>query len=241
MSKLEGKIQGVITLISKYMQKQGCDLGLIEFDYDLIMNTWFNSNKGNGNSFICLGSDEESYESGHTFPFDVSVILERFMEENISRHNEGYTGAYMIINTNKKTVKLFEFYENYEEGPRNSTELTAQENKSFAEVCEDYVNMNIREISWDINGGGDSGYIDDDPYDIKYIDNDDPNKPSDIQRSTGLEEIAYELLSRDFGGWENNEGGRGSLTFSPAEGNLEISLALNEILTDKELVRTFEF
>jgi hypothetical protein len=31
MSKLEGKIQGVMILISKYIQKQGCNSGLIEF------------------------------------------------------------------------------------------------------------------------------------------------------------------------------------------------------------------
>jgi hypothetical protein len=240
MSKLEGKIQGVMILISKYIQKQGCNSGLIEFDYDLMMNTWIDYNKST-NAFKCLSSDDGGYKGGYTFPFDVSVILERFMAENTSTYGEGYIGAEMIINTNEKTVKLFENYEIYEETGRNSVELTAQEDKSFAEVCEDYVSMNIRKVSWEISGGGDSGYIDDSAFDIQYIDNDDPNRPSDIQRSTGLEDIAYALLSRNFGGWENNEGGQGELIFSPAEGNLEISLGLNEAVQSNELVEIFEF
>lgn len=239
MSKLEGKVQGVMILISKYIQKQGCNSGLIEFDYDLMMNTWVNHKSGN--AFICLSSDDGSYDGGYTFPFDVSVILERFMVENISKYGEGYIGAEMIINTNEKTVKLFEQYEFYEETQRSSAELTAQENKSFAEVCEDYVSMNIRKVSWEISGGGDSGYIDDYAFDIQYIDNDDPNRPSDIQRSTALEDFAYTLLNGNFGGWENNEGGQGTLTFSPAEGNLEISLGLNESVQSNELVKIFEF
>ena len=240
MSKLECKIQGVMILISKYIQKQGCNSGLIEFDYDLMMNTWIDYNKST-NAFKCLSSDDGGYKGGYTFPFDVSVILERFMAENTSTYGEGYIGAEMIINTNEKTVKLFENYEIYEETGRNSVELTAQEDKSFAEVCEDYVSMNIRKVSWEISGGGDSGYIDDSAFDIQYIDNDDPNRPSDIQRSTGLEDIAYALLSRNFGGWENNEGGQGELIFSPAEGNLEISLGLNEAVQSNELVEIFEF
>ena len=143
--------------------------------------------------------------------------------------------------SDNELFSLFENYEIYEETGRNSVELTAQEDKSFAEVCEDYVSMNIRKVSWEISGGGDSGYIDDSAFDIQYIDNDDPNRPSDIQRSTGLEDIAYALLSRNFGGWENNEGGQGELIFSPAEGNLEISLGLNEAVQSNELVEIFEF
>jgi hypothetical protein len=239
MSKLEGKIQGIMTLISKYIQKQGCNSGQIDFDYELMINTWVDNKSGN--SFRCLSSDESTDKGGYSFPFDVSVVLEKFMSEQISTYGDGYIGAEMIINTNKKTVKLFENYETYEETSWSTAELTAEENKSFAEVCEDYVNMNIREVSWEITGGGDSGYIDDYAFNIQYIDNDDPNKPSDIQRSTGLEDIAYHLLNGNFGGWENNEGGQGTLIFSPAQGNLEISLGMNEAIYTKELVKIFEF
>lgn len=234
MSKIEGKMQAVMVLIAKYIKKQGCTAGAIDFDYDLIMYT---------NQFTCYSPKSDAYSARHTFPFDVSQLLEEFMDENISRYGEGYTGGEMIIDAETNTVKLFENYEYYDEVSREIVEMTADQNKELAEVCEDYINMNIRQVSWDISGGGDSGYIEDYSYNVEYVNDDDPNKPSsnNISRSASLEDISYSLLNRNFGGWENNEGGQGTLTFYPAEGRLELNMGINESVYNKELVTTFEF
>ena len=39
MENLEGKLKAIITLVAKYMKKQNCNEGVIDFDYESMMNT----------------------------------------------------------------------------------------------------------------------------------------------------------------------------------------------------------
>ena len=237
MENLEGKLKAVITLVAKYMKKQNCNEGVIDFDYESMMNTWgAYSSSNDGNAFGCKDSGKT-----YSFPFDVRSILEDFVSKEVNNYADGFIGSEMLILVDENVVKIYENYEEYVEYARNTVDLEATNSSELAEVCEDYVDKNIREVSWDISGGGDSGYIEDYPYNIEYVDNDDPNKPTSVDRSTTLDDLCYMLLNRNFGGWENNEGGQGTCRFYAAEGKLEIELGVNEVETKSEVVGIYKF
>jgi len=242
MDKLSGRLQAVMVLVAKFIKKNNCEEGIIDFDYDSMMST--SNSYYNQNSFRCGDIGNDSWSATFSFPFDVRSVLEEFVSEKTEPDWDGFTGTKMVIDTKDNTVRLYVELEEYVAGASEDAILKSSSNKDLDEVSKDYIDKNIKSISWDITGGGDSGYIEDYAYDIQYIDDNSENKPTSNElgeRSAGLEELAYNLLSRNFGGWENNEGGQGTLIFNPYEGELIVRLALNEIQFDSELVFVGEF
>jgi len=78
--------------------------------------------------------------------------------------------------------------------PETARKLIEQKNAS--EDCQGEV------VHMRFDGGGDSG----------YIESEAENELGDVVSPTGLmEDFGYEVLERHFGGWENNEGGSGTI------------------------------
>lgn len=78
--------------------------------------------------------------------------------------------------------------------PETARKLIEQKNAS--EDCQGEV------VHMRFDGGGDDG----------YIESEAENELGDVVSPTGLmEDFGYEVLGRHFGGWENNEGGHGTI------------------------------
>ena len=93
-------------------------------------------------------------------------------------------------------------------------ELT-EENKTYIDnAIENNVVSNVT-----FDGGGDSGYIED---------NGENELGESVTIPSTFEDFGYNLLEKHYGGWENNEGGHGQihLNFSEA-GKVSWSLEMN--------------
>jgi hypothetical protein len=91
------------------------------------------------------------------------------------------------------------------------------------------------EIRIDFNGSGDSGYIDD--YGHTNDNNERVNLPA------VWEDKLYNILERNHGGWEINEGSEGTFTINNAEEKIELDFRMNveTEATGYEFEHQFEF
>jgi hypothetical protein len=81
-------------------------------------------------------------------------------------------------------------------------------------------------LKTDYSGGGDSGWIDGDIYNI-----DDASISETLNNE--LEELYYRILSRNFGSWGDNEGGHGSIILDLQKN--QISVNHTEYYEDSDL------
>ena len=98
-----------------------------------------------------------------------------------------------------------------------SVEITDPE---MIENLNDWANRGYEEIKIDFNGSGDSGYIES----TGYV----SGGNSDIQIPASYEDFMYRMLSNQYGGWENNEGGQGTFTILINSQIIELYMGLNE-------------
>ena len=74
-------------------------------------------------------------------------------------------------------------------------------------VEELFTYLDGRNARVDFSGGGDDGYIEDD----MWVDSERVDIPKPI------DDLLYSMLNGNFAGWENNEGGQGSLEFNSGD------------------------
>lgn len=106
-----------------------------------------------------------------------------------------------------------------------SVEITDPE---MIETLNDWANRGYEEIKVDFSGGGDDGYIEDRGY--------VSGGNSDIQIPAAYEDFMYRMLSTQYGGWENNEGGQGTFTILINSQIIELYMGLNEESPEGESV-----
>lgn len=78
--------------------------------------------------------------------------------------------------------------------------------QAYDEFVEVYQNTTpeYRKLSFTFNGVGDDG----------YVENQGENEDGDsVKLTSPIEYICYEILSKNFGGWEQNEGSNGKIVF----------------------------
>jgi hypothetical protein len=95
------------------------------------------------------------------------------------------------------------------------------------------------------DGGGDSGQIQDVLAHVGDAPTDLPNVQVEMQRASwngskvdackislrdAIEEICFDYLSQEHGGWENNDGGQGDFTFHVGEQRIELDF--NQFYTE---------
>lgn len=78
--------------------------------------------------------------------------------------------------------------------------------QAYDEFIEIYQNTTpeYRKLTFTFDGGGDSGYVED------QGENEDGDS---VELTSPIEDICYEILSKNFGGWEENEGSTGRIVF----------------------------
>jgi len=106
------------------------------------------------------------------------------------------------------------------------------------ELLEDMVQWKEEgklKITVDFNGGGDSGYIDDVGY---YNDGNDKHDLSAV-----WETKLYDILEKNHGGWEINEGSEGTFIINNENQTIELDFRMNveETSTGYEFTHQFDF
>ena len=134
------------------------------------------------------------------------------------------------INAADKSITVSQIYGYYAAGDENEIEFEGEESKM--EEWKDQLETNGAEIPRDgvltarYSGGGDDGSMDGGFEEINQ------QLPADI------EDFCYDQLSRNFSGWENNEGGDGSFMFNFNDGT--ITLYHNGNIEESESDTLFE-
>jgi len=160
---------------------------------------------------------------------------------------DNYTGGIELeINAEKKLLIIKYYYYNmsaedseikksfldmsqitnpWRSGDRALVKLT---NKEFLNEMRELYGSYV-EMSYD--GGGDDGWIQD------QVDSDKGSKGATNQ----LEEVAYEALELFHGGWENNEGANGTMTFNFDDQTFTLNHSQNFEEEIEEPYKTFSF
>jgi len=137
-----------------------------------------------------------------------------FESENDSNHVEieFFSSEKKIVITVYETV--------YDTEPASASgSISELENDDLNDLKEK--GITLVEITY--NGGGDSGYIDEDMgVDSKET----------VKVSAGIENVCYNIL-QEFGGWEINEGSQGKITFDFVSDNYSV---YHEWNTEREQV-----
>jgi hypothetical protein len=157
-------------------------------------------------------------------------------EKEIWDNQEGEDpwGLEVVIDATNRTITVFEQYTEYEVGDVEQTTIEAEYDEDLKKIITHYCEKEELcrgQINWNFNGGGDSGYIEDEGQ--------ADFKSGFIRMAPGLEDMMYGMLS-DYGGWEINEGSSGTFTldldseelFLNFQWNLEESIE-NEVLSAK--------
>jgi hypothetical protein len=91
------------------------------------------------------------------------------------------------------------------------------------ETMKDWLNKGITIIRVDFNGGGDSGYIEDNGYD---------EKGTNYPIPASMEDFLYNMIESNFGGWEINEGSQGQFEIYNDSSEIILSIGVNEEETE---------
>jgi len=136
-----------------------------------------------------------------------------FESENDSNHVE------IEFFSSEKKIMITVYETVYDTEPAsNSGSISELENDDLNDLKEKGVTL--VEITY--SGGGDSGYIDDE----MSVDNNSVKVPA------GIENVCYNILE-EYGGWENNEGSQGRITFDFVSDNYSV---YHEWNTEREQV-----
>jgi len=146
----------------------------------------------------------------------IEELIEKLIDSDtiINKFNE-CDGAQRIeveIDCKEKILSIYAYETVYGSDPHGSTYELEDIKSEFGEetlkaVEELFERLGDSYASVDFSGGGDDGFIED----FMIINGNQVDIPKLI------EELLYSMISRNFGGWENNQGAQGSWEFNPKD------------------------
>lgn len=197
---MDDRSKKILELACKFIEKQGCLWA--EFDAES-----YNYQFYGGRRFQC-GTSEKEQGSKMNLPFEIAPILTKILEErsqDIPEESEGWDSYASIssvsvkIYPKEKTMKVYGIYQ---------VSVTLDEQINSLEMPDEVVTImntwGIESGRIDFNGGGDSGYIEDNIYET----NGDDQSVSQIDDNGELDAFLYRVLD-SYGDWYNNEGASG--------------------------------
>ena len=208
------KQKSIFELVSKYVASRGCEY--LEIDID----PW-NFTPYNGRTFGC-GTNE--YETSQKLPFDISEIISEYANEKSSDVDQDDLNSMNFrLYPNTRTVTLSGVYQSIVDGPESELEKHVEDDEMLKGIMDDLENKGLYPYGEvEFNGGGDSGYIDD------QISVHSGSKESlSLNDFQELQNYLYEMLS-NYGGWENDEGAFGSFTIDTRRGTITLKFTWNE-------------
>lgn len=208
------KQKSIFELVSKYVASRGCEY--LEIDID----PW-NYTPYNGRNFGC-GTDQ--YETTQKLPFDISEIISEYANEKASDVDQDELNSMNFrLYPNTRTVTLSGVYQSIVDGPESELEKHVEDDEMLKGIMADLENKGLYPYGEvEFNGGGDSGYIDD------QISVHSGSKESlSLNDFQDLQNYLYEMLM-NYGGWENDEGSFGSFTIDTRRGSITLKFTWNE-------------
>ena len=155
------------------------------------------------------GEKDIDYEQFYDLIFEfVQDNIDVFFEPFNSQDEEGWGSIWCEFNYETKTLTFGHDVSYYE------TSFSLEEGKIKPDVAQRLINVKNESedlqgdvISMRFDGGGDSGSIDGAENEL--------GDSVDIPAS--FEDFGYDILEKNFGGWENNEGGHGNVILNFTE------------------------
>lgn len=105
------------------------------------------------------------------------------------------------------------------------------EDKEIIEELIKWKSEGNESIRVDFNGGGDSGYIDGQGH---------GNNSGRYNLPAGLEDFLYNMLEREHGGWEINEGAQGEFEINTTDYTVNLNCGINEEVSDNKDLLSFK-
>ena len=220
--KIDEKFSKTFDRLFKYISKAGDELTVEsnaykdEFYFDY--GQYFESKNGN------------SIPIPNMFVNFIQEILSEYYDEYVSNYSYSeYEGDYyynviMTFFTNEKVIQIRTQVREETTSPHSAGINISSYSKEDQDMINEFMSENNTEIyTVYFSGGGDDGYIKD--YGTT---SDDRN----VVMSNRIENILYDLLRSNFGGWENDGGGEGEIIID-RENN---KIIINMVYIDSEYV-----
>ena len=210
MTERDKKLLEVFTL---FLNKIGCEFA--RFEADTYSYGVYNSR------FVCM--ENEDYGNSMRSIVKMDDVIKNICEEN---NNEifdddgegGYLNViYVDIYPETKTIKIIGSFSTLMPMP-DYTESSSEELPQ--EIIDQFTTSGITHAYIDFNGGGDSGYIEEEFKDQNGND-------QRLSQFGNLEDILLAFLD-NYGDWYNNEGAQGSFTIDVPEKEMSYEVTPND-------------
>lgn len=192
---MEQKYKVLYNIFNQFLLKSNCTKVIIELGdtFDI----W------SGDKFWC----ERGNNNGTSIPYplpigrEISEYVENIVEnDNLyrsSNNGEEFYNFEFVILPEERTIEIYGIYSVY--GTQDYQEQVIEAEKEpdvFDEIFEYLDSQKVDILEVGVNAGGDSGWIEDEAYDINGI---------QITVTDEMKDVGYQLLN-NFPGWEINEG-----------------------------------
>jgi hypothetical protein len=224
------KEKSIFELMSKFMKSRGCEFAEIDLDAD-------SYEPYNNRDFGC--GTGHHIERRDKFPFGIGGFIKDFVNSNqdYGIDDENLVELQLRVHGQERRVTLDAVYSELVEGPSESTERSVEEGDENLKKLIDKWESNglypFGEVTF--NGGGDSGYIDND---VQVYTGDIVSRP--LGDFPGLDDYLYDMLS-SYGGWEINEGSQGYFRIDTRAGTVELFFTWNEYKNENVRIGAWEF
>lgn len=229
---MDADLRKKLELIFKYLEIQGCEYAEKEGDYysmSLFDHTpvWFCSSK-KGNS----GVEDEFLHGGNVkLPIDITNEIEVLIDNNSSDFERFGDDPYSFevrLYPSTKTISVNEVWSEYRERDMESITIDSEDEPEVKEIIDYYCSVDEicrGEITFDIQGGGDSGFIEDKGR---------SDFNGSVDMSSEAEDMFYRILNNTFGGWEINEGSQGTAVIDMDLETVSVNIAFNEEIQNSD-------
>lgn len=185
--------------------------------------------------YIQSGSVDYYYQPFGNTPLKLPKRLEEFYDKLVTLVTEedfeiDYDNYHTIevrytVENNTLTIKDIEHIT----VTRDSGASTDVDSPELLDILKLWSDEGFSVVKVDFSGGGDNGYIDSEGYnDIE----------SRIEIPAALDDFLYEMLGRNFGGWEINEGSQGTFEIYTENNEINLLIGVNEEDTETSTIYT---
>jgi hypothetical protein len=222
-----------LELFSYYARGYGEDIVYREYEIydcklDLYNNKWYSNESNSGlESF-----DKIDQTCSEIIDSLESTIFDSFTDCELNLGTLRFT-----IDCKRKNLQL-ELSEQIMITYDSSSYIEFGNETFFNEMIQIANDKDFKTAKIDFNGGGDSGYIENQVY----FSGDDSSENMTLDDFEGLEHYIYTWLNGEFGGWEINEGSQGDFTFDFEDKGIILNCGQNEYESDdKGIIFEYSF
>ena len=163
------------------------------------------------------GSTIDSYPEINNLFYHIYENNQDYFLSPFGEYSDETSGRFMFYINFKEKLISFSSVINYYTSHDSEIEgmvkvLFYRKPEAYNEFVEVYQNTTpaYRKLTFTFDGGGDSG----------YVENQGENEDGDSVELTGpLEDVCYEILNKEFSGWDLDEGSNGRIVFDFSDVN----------------------